>query len=188
MSTPDFQIPRHRLTVDEYYRMAELGILAPDARVELIEGEIIDMTPQGSRHAAIVSRLDERLVTAVGSSARVRCQLPIRLGIRSEPEPDFAIVKRHAHDYMDAHPVAEDVLLLIEIANTTVNYDRLIKVPLYARHGVVEIWFVEVPLSRVHLLRSPQHGSYADASIAERPGILYPAALPSVAVDFSGLL
>ncbi len=188
MSTPDFQVPRHRLTVDEYYRMAELGILAPDARVELIEGEIIDMTPQGSRHAAIVSRLTERLIPAVGSAATVRSQLPIRLGIRSEPEPDFAIVKRQAHDYMDAHPVAEDVLLLIEIANTTVSYDRLVKVPLYARHGVGEIWLVEVPLSRVHLFRSPQHGSYAEVSLAERPAILYPVALPSVPVDFSGLL
>ena len=89
---------------------------------------------------------------------------------------------------MDAHPVAEDVLLLIEIANTTVNYDRLVKVPLYARHGVVEIWLVEVPLSRVHLFRSPQHGNYTDVSVVERPGVLYPKALPSVPVDFSGLL
>jgi Uma2 family endonuclease len=188
MSTPDFQLPRHRLTVDEYYRMAELGILAPDARVELIEGEIIDMTPQGSRHAAIVSRLNERLISAVGVSAMVRCQLPIRLGTRSEPEPDFAIVKRHADDYMDGHPVAEDVLLLIEISNTTTKYDRLIKVPLYARHGVVETWLVEVPLGRVHLFRSPQHGSYSDVSVVERPGILHAAALPSVPIDFAGLL
>ena len=89
---------------------------------------------------------------------------------------------------MDAHPVAEDVLLLIEISNTTVNYDRLIKVPLYARHGVVETWLVEVPLGRVNLFRSPQRASYADVYVAERPGILHPAALPSVPVDFSGLL
>jgi Uma2 family endonuclease len=188
MSTPDFQLPRHRLTVDEHYRMAEIGILAPDARVELIEGEIIDMTSQGSRHAAIVSRLYERLAPVVGASALVRCQLPIRLGIRSEPEPDFAIVKRHAHSYMDAHPVAEDVLLLIEISATTVSYDRLIKVPLYARHGVVETWLVEVPLGRVQRFRSPQHGSYADVSVIERPGILCPVLLSSVPVDFAGLL
>ena len=188
MITPDLQFPRHRLTVDEYYRMAELGILAPDARVELIEGEIIDMTPQGSRHARIVSRLYERLVTVLGSRALVRCQLPIRLGVRSEPEPDFAVVKRLEHDYADTHPVAEDVLLLIEISNTTVDYDRMVKVPLYARHGIVETWLVEVPLGRVQVFRRPQHGSYADVSFVDRPSILHPVALPLVPVDFSGLL
>ena len=188
MSTPDVQVPRHRLTVDEYYRMAELGILAPDARVELIEGEIIDMTPQGSRHAAIVSRLNERLVSAVGASAMVRCQLPVRLGTRSEPEPDFAIVKRRDDDYTTAHPVAEDVLLVIEISNTTVSYDRLIKIPLYARHGIVEAWLIDVPAGRVHQFRGPQSGSYTDISVIERPGILHPVALPSVPIDLSEVL
>ncbi len=188
MSTPDIEIPRHRLTVDEYYRMAELGILTPDTKVELIEGEIIDMTPQGSGHAGIVTRLTERLVSAVGSSAIVRCQLPIRLGLRSEPEPDFALVKRHQEYYTRAHPVAEDVLLIIEISNTTVRYDRFIKMPLYARHGIVEAWLIDVQAHRVHLFRAPRQGEYVDVSTVEQPGILRPIALPAVPIDLSDLL
>lgn len=188
MSTPNVHVPRHRLTVDEYYRMAELGILAPDVRVELIEGEIIDMTPQGSGHAGIVSRLTERLVSAVGLRAMVRCQLPIRLGHRSEPEPDFAIVKRKDDYYTRAHPVADDVLLVIEISNTTLSYDRFIKMPLYARHGIVEAWLIDVQAGRIHLFRTPRDGNYVDVSAADRPGILYPKALPEVPIDLSGIL
>jgi Uma2 family endonuclease len=187
MSTQDADIRRHRLTVEEYYRMAELGILAPDARVELIEGEIIDMAPQGSRHAGIVSRLYERLVAVVGPSGIVRCQLPIRLGTRSEPEPDFAIVKRNEQHYMNAHPVAADVLLLIEIAITTVSYDRLIKIPLYARHGVLEAWLIDVQAARVHVFRDPQNGNYADASVIDRPDALCPLSIPSVSIDVTGI-
>jgi Uma2 family endonuclease len=165
--------------------MAELGILAPDARVELIEGEIIDMTPQGSGHSSIISRLNERLMAAVGSSAQVRCQLPIRLGRRSEPEPDFTIVKYRDDHYARAHPVAEDVLLVIEISNTTVSYDCFIKMPLYARHGVVEAWLIDVQAGRVHVFRKPVGGEYTDMSVVDRPGILQPTALPAVSVDLS---
>jgi Uma2 family endonuclease len=185
MSTHEIQIPRHRLTVDEYYRMAELGILAPDARVELIEGEIIDMTPQGSRHAAILSRLNERIVKAVGSSAIVRCQQPIRLGNRSEPEPDFAIVRSDPSYYARAHPVASDVLLLIEVSHTSVKYDRYVKAPLYARHGIVEVWVIDIEAARVLIFRVPRDGNYADASSVDRPDALTPVALPLVRIDLS---
>jgi Uma2 family endonuclease len=185
MSTPEIQIPRHRLTVDEYYRMAELGILAPDARVELIEGEIIDMTPQGSRLGAVLSRLNERIVTAVGSSAIVRCQLPVRLGNRSEPEPDFAIVRPDPSYYARAHPVASDVVLLIEVSHTSVKYDRYVKTPLYARHGIVEVWVIDIEAARVHLFRAPRDGNYADVTSVDRPDALTPVALPLVRIDLS---
>lgn len=187
MSTPEIQIPRHRITVDEYYRMAEHGILAPDARVELIEGEIIDMTPQGSRHAAVVSRLIGRTVTAVGSSAIVRVQQPIRLGKRSEPEPDLALVKPELAFYAHGHPVAEDVLLVVEIAHTSVKYDRYVKMPLYARHGIAEAWVIDVAAGRVHLFRAPQDGNYTDVSSVDRPDALSPIALPLVRIDLSGI-
>lgn len=187
MSTPDLWIPRRRLTVDEYYRMAELGILAPDAHVELIEGEIIDMTPQGSRHSAIISRLYERLSSAVGSGAIVRCQQPIRLGNRSEPEPDFAIVKPEPAYYAHGHPVAGDVLLLIEIAHTSFRYDRHVKVPLYARHGIAEVWVIEIEAGRVHLFRAPRDGNYTEVSTVGRPDVLTPLALPLVRIDLSDI-
>jgi Uma2 family endonuclease len=188
MSTPEIQIPRHRLTVDEYYRMAELGILAPDARVELIEGEIIDMTPQGSRHADIVARIMRRIVVAVGDAAVVRCQLPLRLSNRSEPEPDFTIVKERGAHYAAAHPTANDVLLLIEIAHTSFRYDRYVKAPLYARHGIAEVWVIEIEAGRVHVFRAPRDGNYTDISSVERPDELSPIALPLVRLDLSGIL
>jgi len=188
MNIPEIELARHRLTVDEYYRMAELGILAPDARVELIEGEIIDMPPQGSRHAAIVSRLNARIVTATGSAAIVRCQMPIRLGARSEPEPDFAIVKPDELHYARAHPVADEVLLLIEISHNTINYDRHVKIPLYARHAILEAWVIDVEARRLHLCRNPRAGSYRDVSVLDRPANLCPVSLPSLAIDLSGII
>lgn len=187
MSTPEIQIPRHRLTVDEYYRMAELGILAPDARVELIEGEIIDMTPQGSRHADIVARLNRRIVVAVGDVAIVRSQLPVRLSNSSEPEPDFAIVKERGAHYASAHPTANDVLLLIEIAHTSFRYDRYVKIPLYSRHGIAEVWVIEIEAGRVHMFRAPRDGNYTDVSSFDRPDVLSPFALPLIHLDLSGI-
>jgi Uma2 family endonuclease len=186
MSTPEIQIPRHRLTVYDYYRMAELGILAPEARVELIEGEIIDMPLQGSPQADIVARLNRRIVLAIGDAAVVRCQLPLRLSIRSEPEPDFAIVRERGTHYAQAHPSAPDVLLLIEIAHTSDGYDRYIKIPLYARHGVAEAWVIDIEAGRVHLYRAPRDGNYTDVSSADAPDALSPTALPQVRIDLSG--
>ena len=123
----------HLITVMDYQKMAEAGILRMDARVELIAGEIIDMAPIGSKHASYVNRLTKELVDAVNNSALVSVQNPIILGDLSEPEPDFAILKPKANDYEDLLPNAEDIFLLIEIADTTIHYDRQIKAPLYAR-------------------------------------------------------
>jgi Uma2 family endonuclease len=187
MSTPEIEIPRHRLTVYDYYRMAELGILAPDARVELIEGEIIDMPPQGSRHADLITTLTRRIVLAVGEAAVVRCQLPVRLSIRSEPEPDFAIVKARGSHYAAAHPTADDVLLLVEVAHSSLTYDRHVKIPLYARHGVAEVWLLEIEAGRVHVFRAPCEGNYSDVSSVDRPEALTPIGLPDLAICLSGL-
>src|SRR5688572_15958278 len=114
---------RHRITVDQYHRMAEEGLLAPDARVELIEGEIVDMPPIGSRHAAAVSQLGKILYAAVGDSAIVWCQSSIRLGDLSEPQPDFAVLACREDLYRERHPAAADVLLAIEVSDSTLRYD-----------------------------------------------------------------
>ena len=113
-------LPRHRITVDEYYRMAEVGLLAADARVELIEGEILDMPPIGSRHAGVVSLLDRLLSRAAGDEAIVRVQLPLRLTNASEPQPDLALVKPRSDYYSTRHPTAADTLLVVEVSQTTV--------------------------------------------------------------------
>lgn len=181
-------LQRHQLTVDEYHRMADAGILAPDARVELIEGEVIDMAPMKSRHASVVRQLTDLLTRTLGRAAQVSCQLPLRLGDRSEPEPDIALLRSRPDYYRHAHPTAADVLLLIEVSDTTSRLDREVKLPLYARHGVTEVWIVDLDAAMLRVYRSPQHGGYADEQFLEAPGLLAPQGLPGTVIDLSGIL
>jgi Uma2 family endonuclease len=185
---PPVVMQRHRLTVDEYYRMAEVGILPPDARVELIDGEVIDVAPMKSRHAWAVNRLAARLHDAARGHALVTCQTPLRLGEYSEPEPDLMLVKPRAEGYATEHPTAADVLLLVEVADTSIDYDLRIKLPMYARSGVPEVWIVDLANGRVHFFRRPAAGRYADATDSERPGPTAVAALPGVTIDLGALL
>lgn len=184
----EFPELRHRITAQDYHRMAEAGVLAPDARTELIEGEILDMAPIGSRHASVVDWLTRAFIAAVGERAIVRVQGPVRLGDLSEPEPDLALLKPRADYYRDALPGAADVLLLVEVADSTQRLDRRVKVPLYARHGVPEVWVIDLENALVHFHRRPGGGTYADISAAERPGATPLAALPDIAIDLSGVL
>src|SRR5262249_31979198 len=141
---------RHGITVDEYYRMFETGELAPDARVELIEGEIIDMPSIGSSHAAMDTAFTMLLIEGVRKRALVRVALPIRLGNMSEPQPDFALVAPREDFYAERHPVADDTLLAIEVSVTRLSFDLGRKKSLYARHGVPEVWVIDVKRSRLH--------------------------------------
>lgn len=178
---------RHRLNVDEYYRMAEVGLLAPDARVELIEGEIIDMAPPGSRHAAIVSFLTQVITAAVGKSAIVSVQQPVRLSQLSEPQPDLAVLRARKDFYSKTHPTAVDVLLLIEVSDSSVRYDRQIKLPLYARHGLHEFWLVDASKRELSIFRSPQDGIYTEVSATKAPGETTAALLQQARIDLTGL-
>lgn len=184
----EFPELKHRITVEAYHRMGEAGVLAADARTELIDGEIIDMAPIGSRHASVVNRLASVLFRAVGDRAIVQVQGPVRLGDLSEPEPDLALLKPRADYYRDALPGSADVLLIIEVADTTQRLDRRVKVPLYARHGVSEVWVIDLENSLVHFHRRPIEGSYADISATERPAITPVAALVGVMIDLSATL
>ena len=140
MSSAAYDIfQRHRLTVAEYHRMGDTGIFSPEARVELIEGEVIDMPPIGSLHAGTVSYLVEVLRPACGGWAIVRTQNPVFLDLRSEPQPDVALLRPRPDFYRNAHPTPTDVFLIVEVADTTLAYDTQIKLPLYARHGVPEM-------------------------------------------------
>jgi Uma2 family endonuclease len=177
---------RHRVTVREYYRMAELGLLA-DARVELVAGEVIDMTPTGPSHGGSTNFLDYALKQAVGGRALVRVQLPVRLDEHNEPEPDLAVVKPRTDFYKGAHPVAADVMLLVEVSDSTLRYDREVKAPLYALHGVPEVWIVDLKAESMHIYRSAAAGGYSDVSSTRAPAALTIAALPGVTVDLSQL-
>ena len=152
---------RRRFDVDDYYQLAEAGILRPDERVELVDGDVIAVSPQGSPHAAVVSRLTRILLPVFGARALLRAQLPLRLGRHSEPEPDVALVSFRADDYVSGHPTAEDALLVIEIGVTSLAFDRAVKAPLYARHGVPELWLVDLAGRTVHVLREPGPDGFA---------------------------
>lgn len=172
----------HRLTVDDYYRMAEAGVLSPDDRTELIEGEIIDMAPIGSAHANVVMLLTERLLRAVGDSAKVRAQLPVRLSRSSEPQPDFALVKAKPAGYRRAHPSLDDVLLLIEISDTTLRYDLGVKARLYAKHDIPEYWVVDLVKNRIWRHRRPAGTQYAERTEIAAGTLELPQKLGAISV------
>ena len=186
-ATAQAQTHRWLFTVDDYQRMGETGILHEDDRVELIEGEIVAMPPIGSPHGGRVNRLTRILTDAVGDSAVVAPQNPIVLGIRSEPEPDIALLRPRPDFYADAHPVAADVLLLIEVADSSLQYDLNVKVPLYARQGIPEVWVVDIAHRQVLRFSRPEGGAYrAQGPINLKDPITLPG-LPGCTVQLAAL-
>jgi len=183
----DLGIKRRSLTVEAYHRMGEVGILAPDERVELIEGEVVEMAPIGSRHSGMVGRLTRLLVQAAGSRAVVFVQNPVRLSRTSEPQPDFAVLRPRADDYQSAHPGPGDVLLLVEIAESSLKYDRELKAPLYAAHAIPELWVVDVGEKVLWRYREPGQQGYGRVEKTAAPATTRLAAAPEIEVDLSGL-
>ena len=146
--------------VDEYYAMADAGILRPGERVELVDGEIIPMSPMKSAHAASVGSLDYELASQLGRRAQVRAQIPVRLNGVTEPEPDIAVVKWRDDFYAHAHPGPEDILLIVEVSDTTLYQDRDVKLSLYARFGIPETWIANIRERRVEVYDQPSGGEY----------------------------
>ena len=171
---------RRRFDVDEYYAMAEAGILSEDDRVELLDGEIVTMAPIGSRHANSVGRLTHLLTEQVRRDALVWIQNPVRLGDRTELQPDVMLLKWG--DYSQGHPGPEDVLLLIEVSDTTVESDRGVKLPLYARSGIREVWIVDLPAQSVEVYSEPTGSEYARSSVVGIDGELAPEAFEDVSL------
>ena len=174
---------RHRHSVDDYYRMAESGVLSPDDRTELIDGEIIDMPPIGSGHAEVVTVLGQRLVYAAGETCQVRFQAPVRLPPRSEPQPDVALVRSRPGGYRNAHPGAADVLLVIEVSDSTLRYDLEVKARLYAKHGIPEYWVVDLVSNRVHRHRQPAADGYGERDEVPGGTLSLPAPLAAISLD-----
>jgi len=182
-----YQVPRHRLTVRDYHRLAEAAVLGEDDRVELLEGQLVDMSPIGPRHALATDALTELLVLAVAGRAAVRVQNPIVLDDASEPQPDFALVRRPWDGYPGAHPGPNDIHLLIEVADSSLEFDRGAKLELYAHAGIREFWIVDLTTNTVIVHRSPRHGGYDDVTTAASSGILYVESLPEVAIPAASL-
>ena len=182
------QGPRtHRITVDEFIRMAEVGLLAPDARVELIEGVIVDMAPIGSVHNRGVDLLSLRFMRAVGDRAIVRTQGSVQLNDDTLPHPDIALLRFREDGYIGKHPRGSDILLIVEVADSSADYDLGGKLKLYARYGVQEVWVLNVQTDTLHFFRSRTDIGYREETSTQRPGI---TPIPSIGltVDLSGLM
>lgn len=154
------QLAKRWITVDEYERMGAAGIFRPDDRLELLEGEIYEMSPIGSRHAACVDFLIAVLSELARRRFIVRGQNPVRLDDFSEPQPDIALLGWRDDFYRHAHPTPDDVLLVIEVADSTVESDRGYKIPLYAKAGIREVWLVNLPAEAVEIYAEPVGGAY----------------------------
>lgn len=175
------QLQRKLFTIEEYERMIATGVLAEDDRLELIRGEIVEMTPIGLEHIVCVLRLDHLFGGLVAKSAHTSVQNPIRLPNGSRPQPDVTILKWRDDFYAGKHPDAEDVLLLIEVADSTLETDRGVKVPLYAEAGIPETWIINLPERVVEVYSGPSAGAYGKIRHARRGDSLpLPAGLEGV--------
>ncbi|MCW8132846.1 MAG: Uma2 family endonuclease [Planctomycetota bacterium] len=178
---------RRRFTVDDYYRMAAAGILKPSDRVELIEGEIVEMSPIGFVHAAVVDNLTMLFARAFGKHAIVRIQSVLRLSELSEPQPDALLLKPHRTKYKHQHPGPQDVLLLVEVSDTTLGADRE-KAALYAAAGIQEYWIVNIPDRQIEVHRSPVRGGYRSVRAFKKNERVTAAALDTKSLKVSQIL
>ena len=182
------QFARRRFTTREYHALGDIGVLRPDERVELIDGEIMRLTPISEPHASEVDRLTDLFVPLFRDGAIVRVQGPTVLDDYSEPEPDVLLLRRKPDFYRSGHPRPEDILLVVEVADTSLAYDRRVKAPLYARFGIADNWRVELRQSRVVVHRDPAPDGYRSIRIATRGESVTPLAFPDRALKVDDLL
>jgi Uma2 family endonuclease len=181
-------VKRWRLSVDDYHRMAKAGILHEDDRVELIEGELIEMAAIGSHHFASVNSLNGRFGEHAAGRYIVSIQNPVRLSRHSEPEPDVVVLRMRADRYADSLPGPEDVLLVVEVADTTLAYDRRVKLPLYAAAGIPDTWLVNLPRRSIEVHREPQGNRYQQVTVYRRGESITPLALPEISIAVDDIL
>jgi Uma2 family endonuclease len=182
------QIKRHRLSVEQFDRMKIAGVFSPDVRVELIEGQVVEMAPRGSRQRSAVSRLSRLLIEAIGDRAVVSPKLAIRLDEMTELKPDLAVCKPRDDTYATALPTGADAFLVVEVADTALDYDVRVKGPLYARHGVPEYWIFDLPARALRRFRKPRSDKYSDVSAFETPDIITLPGMQGTRVDLAGIL
>ncbi len=174
-----------RWTVDRYHRLVDTGILTEDDRTELIDGSIVVMSPPGTRHANRVRLLNHILSLRIGDRGLVDVQNPVELDLANEPQPDLVVLKPTADGYLAHHPRAEDILVVIEVVYSSAHHDRTVKLPIYARSGVAEVWLIDVEAGRVEAYTTPGRAGYEHRQLLDRAGTLAIAALPDLV--FTGL-
>ena len=188
MMSASFDHPRkHSISVEEYLRMDEAGVFAPEARLELIEGEIIEMAPIKPPHAARVAQLTERFVLLAADQATVWTQGPLVISGRSVPQPDIALLRRRPDFYGHALPTVADVLLVVEVSDSTLAYDLRTKAPLYGRSGISEVWVVDVNARSIHAFRDLVEGAYRTVIVATGAQRVSCEALPQVSIEVAEL-
>ena len=188
---PESPLPardKRKFTVAEYYRMAEVGILHHTERVELLDGEIIVMAPIGIPHATGVRRMERVLHQALGAAAAISVQNPVRLDDHSEPEPDIALLRFREDDYATAHPGPADVLVVMEVSDSTLDFDREVKSKRYAAAGIPEMWVMNLPGDCLDRLDQPGPAGYARHTVFRRGEKISPAALPDLELAVADLL
>lgn len=186
MTTP--AVVRKRFTTQEYEQIAAAGVFAENDRVELLEGEIVEMSPLGPLHSACVDRLNRLLQRQVRDAAIVRVQSPVRLGQHSEPQPDVSLLQPRADFYAGGHPEPEDVLLLVEVADSSLSYDRELKLPIYARAGIAEVWLVGLLPQTVEVFRAPSESGYGERREARRGESVAALNVPGVVLSVAEIL
>lgn len=182
------QLARKLFTTIEYHQMIETGVLKEDDRVELIEGEIYEMSPIGSRHAAAVNRLNRFFILLLPDVAIVSVQNPIELSEHSEPEPDLTLLKWRDDFYAQSHPAPADVLMVIEVSDTTHEKDRSLKLPAYARAGIAEAWLVDLYNDRIEIHSQPGGGIYQEVRIVLREQAIVSKAIPQLQLKAEDIL
>jgi Uma2 family endonuclease len=182
------EIIKKRFTVDEYYRMVEVGILQPKERVELIDGEIVEMSPISHRHGVRVIRLTTLFVKAFDERGIVSVQGSIRLKDWTEPQPDFVVFKPRPDFYAGKKTAPQDVLFLMEVSDASLRYDRNVKVPLYAAAGIPEVWVEDAKNDILYVYRDPRDGSYSVMIEAKRGDFISPLAFPDIQFPIDHLL
>ena len=177
-----------RFTVEEYERMGEVGIIDPAERVELLDGEIVAMSPIGPQYAAVVDAIAEQLYGKLIGRVTIRVQNPLRLLPRSEPQPDITVARRRRDFYRGAHPTAEDILLVIEVADTSLRTDQLVKLPIYARQRIIEVWVIDLSVEVVHVHTDPVDGNYREVRTLARGRSLSPIEIPDLQLTVNEIL
>lgn len=180
--------PHKKFTTEQYYQMVAAGILTARDRVELIDGEIVQMSPMVRKHAACTNRLVELFALTFSSQACVWSQSPICLNEYSEPEPDIALLQRRSDFYLEGKPTPRDILALVEVSDATLEYDRTEKAPLYARAGIQELWIVNLDRLAIEIYRSPRPEGYQDIRLRQQGQSLSFQALPETTFTVEQLL
>jgi Uma2 family endonuclease len=179
---------QHRFNVEDYHRMSEAGVLRPGVRVELLGGRIIDMSPIGPFHAGLVKRLSRLFNLKANGRWTVSTQDPLHLDALSEPQPDIMLLKPAPDDYTIRHPEPNDVFLLIEVSDTTLEYDRAEKLPAYGRAGILEVWIVNLNESKVEVYRDPDFTGYGSKALLQPGDQARTQAFPDMVVDLAELM